>query len=73
MMDARVTMWEYRQGERECASAMKGRGRTRCRRQGGADRIVWLTGDGCVRGGQMRFCARAASDVPDGEWSRREQ
>ncbi len=55
---------------------MKGRGRTRCRRQGGADRIRWLTGDGkdaCEGDEGARFCARGASDVPDGEWSRRER
>ena len=41
-MDARVAMWELRQDERECGSAMKGKGRTRCRRQGGADQIGWF-------------------------------
>jgi hypothetical protein len=29
MMDAKVARWELRPGERECASAMKRRGRTR--------------------------------------------
>jgi hypothetical protein len=55
---------------------MKGRGRTRWRRQGGADRIEWLTGDWkdvCEGDEGARFCARGASDVPDGELSRRER
>ena len=59
-------MRERDEGEREA----------RCRRQGGADRIEWLTGDGkdvCEGDEGARFCARGASDVPDGEWSRREQ
>ena len=53
-MDARVAMWELRQGERECESVMKGKGRTRCRRQGGADQIEWFARrcEGRVRGGQ---------------------
>jgi hypothetical protein len=53
-MDTRVAMWELRQGERECGSVMKGRGRTRCRRQGGADRIEWFDRgwEGRMRGGR---------------------
>ena len=45
------------EGERECASAMKGRGRTRCRRRGAADRIQFDLGwEGRVRGtkGEVR-------------------
>ena len=53
-MDARVAMWELRQGEMKCASGMKGRGRTRYRRQGCTYRIEWFDRgrEGRVRGGQ---------------------
>jgi hypothetical protein len=68
MMDARVAMWELRQGERDCAHAMKGRGRTRYRRQGGAYRIEWFDRrweDACEGDEGARLGARGAGNVAD--------